>query len=294
MAAVRMANSRGGFAARVWPVTFSIVGGMGTAYGVAVASKFLAVGSVVPAATPGVGAVATQSFAKVSYKADGLGLLAKNVSAQETIDRLTAADPLRETRQIGVVGARSSATFTGSGCMDWAGGVAEGSPDEGFVAIQGNILTGADVVEAMLEAWRGTSGQALTDRLLSALLAGDAAGGDRRGRQGAALYAVDVAAGYDNCGVLVDLRVDDHAQATQELARLMDLNTLYFSGPEDVSPLEGQVAEEVRVRLGQLGYTHDDLDTALEEWAGVENYEMRLSPGGIDARVLAALRAATA
>ncbi|MEI2825391.1 MAG: DUF1028 domain-containing protein [Dermatophilaceae bacterium] len=281
-------------------MTFSIVGGMGTAYGVAVASKFLAVGSVVPAALPGVGAVATQSFAKVSYKADGLGLLAKNVPAQDVIDRLTAADPLRETRQIGIVGPRSSATFTGHDCMDWAGGVAEGSADEGFVAIQGNILTGPEVVDAMLTAWRATSSQPLPDRLLAALLAGDDAGGDKRGRQGAALYAVEVGAGYDECGVIVDLRVDDHPHASRELSRLMTLNTLYFGEPEDVSPLEGTLAEEVGARLGRLGYAADAttepaaaLDAALAEWAGVENYEMRLVPGGIDGRVLQALREAT-
>lgn len=277
-------------------MTFSIVAGAGTAYGVAVASKFLAVGSVVPAALPGVGAVATQSFAKVSYKADSLALLRAGASATDTIARITAADPLRETRQVGVVGRRDAATFTGAECHGWAGGVSGGCETDGWYAAQGNILVGPEVIAQMESAWLATSGMPLARRLLAALLAGDAAGGDRRGRQGAALYVVDVGAGYDGNDVVVDLRVDDHPRAAEELARLLDLNDLYFSGPEDVQPLEGRLAEEVAGRLARLGYGDGGAfgaPGALADWAGVENYELRLTPDGIDARVLAALRAAT-
>ncbi len=273
-------------------MTFSIVAGGGTAYGVAVASKFLAVGSVVPAAIPGVGAVATQSYAKVSYKNDALALLRAGATATDAIARVTAADPLRETRQVGVVGPRGAATFTGSECHAWAGGLTGGDEADGWYAVQGNILTGAEVVSAMEAAWLASRGMPLARRLLAALLAGDEAGGDSRGRQGAALYVVEAGAGYDGCGVVVDLRVDDHPQAAREVARLLDLNDLYFGGPEDVQPLTGPLADEVGARLSRLGHTgaiHD----ALADWAGVENYELRLTPDGIDALVLTALRRAT-
>jgi len=274
-------------------MTFSIVAGQGTAYGVAVASKFLAVGSIVPAATPGVGAVATQSFAKVSYKADSLALLRAGADATDALTRLTAADELRETRQVGIVGAQSAATFTGTECLPWAGGVSGGDDAGGRFAIQGNVLVGPEVVAAMHAAWEHTTGMPLARRLLAALRAGDDAGGDRRGRQGAALYVVDVGAGYDECGVVVDLRVDDSPTAAHDIARLLDLNDLYFGGPEDLSPLEGDLSAEVRDRLATLGYRHTEVDEALAEWAGVENYEMRLLPGQIDGKVLAALRRAT-
>ncbi len=134
--------------------------------------------------------------------------------------------------------------------------------------------------------------QPLEHRLVAALLAGDAAGGDARGRQSAALFVVAAGGGYDQSGVRADLRVDDHPQAPQELARLLDLSDLYFGGPQDVQPLTGELAAEVCERLARLGYAGAASD-ALAEWAGVENYEMRLTDEGIDARVLRALRAAT-
>lgn len=273
-------------------MTFSIVARLGDAFGVAVASKFLAVGNTVPAAQLGVGAVATQSFAKVSFKADGLALLSGGASAQQTVDRLTAADELRATRQLGVVGPADAATYTGTECLDWAGGRSGGDADSSY-AIQGNILVGPQVVEEMERAWLAGVGQRLDQRLLAALLAGDAAGGDRRGRQGAALFAVAPGAGYDGCGVLADLRVDDHPQAATELARLADLSDLYFSGPQDVQPWTPTLREEVAARLATLGYAGPDLAAALDEWAGVENYEMRLTNAGMDARVLAILREST-
>jgi uncharacterized Ntn-hydrolase superfamily protein len=274
-------------------MTFSIVAGLGPAYGVAVASKFLAVGATVPAAEPGHGAVATQALAKVSYKTDGLALLRSGADSAEAVRRLTEADPLRASRQVGVVGGHSAATFTGTECHPWAGGVAGGDDELGRYAIQGNILTGPQVLTAMQDSWLGSPGMPFARRLLAALVAGDGAGGDSRGRQSAALYVVDVGAGYDGCGVLADLRIDDHPDPVGELVRLLDLADLYFGGPEDVRPLEGELALEVAARLDRLGMGSADVAGALAAWAGIENLETRLTPDGIDGRVLAALRAAT-
>lgn len=273
-------------------MTFSIVARQGEAHGIAVASKFLAVGAVVPGARLGVGAVATQSFARVAYLDELLGRMAAGESADDALDAATALDEGRETRQVGVVGLASAATFTGSECNDWAGGVARDDGDTAY-AIQGNILTGPEVVEAMERAWHHSAGQPLARRLLAALVAGDEAGGDSRGRQSAALYAVEPGAGYDACGVLADLRVDDHADPVTELGRLLSDWEMYFGKPEDVAPLEGALADEVRDRLARVGFTGDDVATALADWAGNANYEARLSLDGIDRRVLEALRAAT-
>lgn len=272
-------------------MTFSIVARSGDAYGVAVASKFIAVGSVVPAARLGVGAIATQAMAKVSYAADGLALLLEGASAADTVVSLTSADEGREHRQLGVVSAVDQSTFTGPSCMDWAGGVSGGDADSGY-AIQGNILVSEQVVLGMERAWLDNGHLPLVPRLMQALVAGDHAGGDKRGRQSAALYAVAPGAGYDHCGVLADLRVDDHPDATQELARLQDLHDLYFGPPGTVLPLEGPLADEVRQRLVVLGRSQPDLQDALEDWAGEANFEMRMTADGIDSRVLQALREA--
>jgi len=272
-------------------MTFSIVGQVGDAFGVAVASKFPFVGAVVPEVRLGVGAVATQAMARVSYRSVALDALVAGATADDAVVACTTPDTDREHRQLGVVGVDSQSTFTGGACMDWAGGVC-GRDATGGYAIQGNILTGPDVVSEMEAAWLAAAGGSLTDRLIAALLAGDAAGGDSRGRQGAALYAVQPGAGYDHCGVLADLRVDDHADAPQELARLLRMNDLIFGAPEDVRPLEGELADEVAVRLSSLGYS-GETSTALTAWAGEANYEMRMTPDGIDAKVLQALRDAT-
>ena len=271
-------------------MTFSIVGQVGEGFGVAVASKFPFVGAVVPQARLGVGAVATQAMARVGYRTVALDALAGGASADEAVVACTSPDGDRAHRQLGVVGVDSQATYTGGSCMDWAGGVT-GREATGGYAIQGNILTGPDVVAAMEAAWRGSAGASLTDRLVEALLAGDAAGGDSRGRQGAALYAVLPGAGYDHCGVLADIRVDDHPEAPQELSRLLRLNDLVFGGPELVLPWADNAAEVGR-RLGLLGH-QGEVTQALADWAGEANYEMRLSPDGIDSKVLAALRDAT-
>ena len=272
-------------------MTFSIAGQVGDAFGVAVASKFPFVGAVVPEARTGVGAVATQAMARVSYRGSALEALAAGGDAAQAVSVCTGPDPDREHRQLGVVGTSSQASFTGSSCLPWAGGVSGRDADGGY-AIQGNILTGADVVDAMQRTWLASAGASLTDRLLAALLAGDEAGGDSRGRQGAALYAVSPGAGYDACGVLADVRVDDHPDAPRELARLVRLSDLMFGVPEDVQPLTGALGEEVADRLASLGFG-GEVGVALAAWASGANYETRLSPDGIDAKVLAALRAAT-
>ena len=280
-------------------MTFSIVATDGTAAGVAVASKFLAVGSVVPEARLGsdgdrsfvIGAAATQASAKWSYKIDAVALLEQGRDAAYAVQQVTAADTEREHRQLGVVGADSQATYTGRDCLDWAGG-RSGADDSGRYAIQGNILVGEQVVAEMERAWLERAGQPLERRLVAALLAGDAAGGNARGRQSAALLVVAAGEGYDDSGVRADLRVDDHPQAPQELARLLDLSDLYFGTAEDVRPLTGELGEEVSGRLAELGYSGPTAE-ALAMWAGVENYEMRLTPDGIDAKVLRALRDAT-
>lgn len=274
-------------------MTFSIVARHGDCYGVAVASRFLSVGAVVPGARSGVGAVATQSFARVAYIADLLSALAAGADAVTALAAATAADDLREERQVGVVGPEDAATFTGSACMPWAGGTC-GTGDDTAYAVQGNVLAGPAVVHDMEAAWLGSAGEQFTTRLLLALLAGDAAGGDARGRQSAAMYAVQPGSGYDACGVLADLRVDDHPDAPTELARIHELHTLYFGRPEGVQPLAEELGAEVRRRLDGLGFTSGSTADDLARWAGAVNLEMRLSPDGIDRRVLVELRNATA
>jgi uncharacterized Ntn-hydrolase superfamily protein len=268
-------------------MTFSIVARSadGTQWGVAVASKFLAVGAMVPAARPGVGALATQSFANLAYKTDGLHLLHRGLSAQEVVDKLTAADDLRDQRQVGIVDKDgTAATFTGAACNAWAGG----RTGDGYAA-QGNILTGPEVVDALAEAFEGNAGS-LAHRLFQSLLAADRAGGDRRGRQSAALYVVSEKGGYGGgSDVLVDVRVDDHVDPVPELGRLLDLHDLYFGkpDPDTLLPLTGDLLTEVQMRLGQLGYE------SLDAWAGVENYEERIVKDSIDPVVLEKLREAT-
>jgi uncharacterized Ntn-hydrolase superfamily protein len=277
-------------------MTFSIVAraGGGT-FGVAVASKFLAVGSVVPAAEAGVGAVATQSYANVAYRPQGLTLLRTGVDAAGVVAGLTAADPDRANRQLGVVAATGpGATFTGGQCHDWAGGEA----GDGWAA-QGNLLAGPQVVAAMRQAWLAADATLpLARRLLATLRAGDQAGGDRRGRQSAAMLVVAPGQGYGGTSdVVVDLRVDDHGDPVGELHRLFDLHTMLFDKPDPATaqPLAGPLAAEVRDLLSTVGYSAGDssaatLDEALRNWAGVENLEERLLPGRIDPLVLAHLR----
>lgn len=265
--------------------------------GVAVASKFLAVGSVVPWVRAGAGAVATQALANVGYGPRGLTLMAEGASAQDTLAALLADDPEREHRQVGLVDARGGvAAHTGSACMDWAGHVV----GEGFAA-QGNILAGAGVVEAFAEAFAAARGE-LAERLLGALQAGDTAGGDRRGRQSAALYVARAGGSYG--GTLdryIDLRVDDHPHPVQELTRLLRLHRFYLTPPreEDLLPIDEPVAREIQALLRRAGYYHgpisgawdEAIQAALSQYGGVENLEERLtSPDRIDPQVLGYLR----
>jgi len=202
------------------PATFSIVAADPESgeVGVAVASRFFAVGSVVPWARADVGAVATQSFANTSYGTRGLELLERGLSAAEAIDVLTRSDEGRPQRQIGVATATGdSATFTGERCLDWAGG----RSGPGY-AVQGNILAGEQVVAAMEHAFEQSAGKPLAERLYLALKAGDDAGGDSRGKQSAALLVVRDRGGYGGfTDRAVDIRVDDHAEPLQELGRLL-------------------------------------------------------------------------
>jgi len=265
-------------------VTFSIVAHAEGQWGVAVASKFLAVGAAVPAARWEVGAVATQAWANLAYRPQGLELLAEGRTAADVVEALTGKDDGREHRQVGVVDRYGTSTaWTGTACHAWAGH----RVGDGYTT-QGNILTGREVLDAVAETFEAASGP-LARRMAAALLAGDRAGGDRRGRQSAALLVVAEAGGYGGgSDVLVDLRIDDHQDPVVELGRLLDLHHLYFGKPERVLPLEGALADEVRDRLARLGF--DDLDA----WAGVENYEERLVDGAIDQLVLEKLREATA
>lgn len=270
-------------------MTFSIVARSadGSAHGVAVASKFLAVGAVVPAAEAAVGAIATQSYANLAYRPQGLMLLRTGALPTDVVAGLIAADPGRAQRQVGVVGKNGDgATFTGDGCHSWAGGLS----GYGF-AVQGNILTGPQVVEAMRDAWLESDPEApLARRLLAALRAGDGAGGDSRGRQSAALLVVSRGGGYGGTSdVQVDLRVDDHPDPCAELARILDIHSLLFDkpDPDKVLVLQGELALEVRQLLGA---DSSDLDAALADWAGVENLEERMVAGHIDPLVLEHLR----
>jgi len=210
--------------------TFSIVGFDPRTgdLGVAVQSKFFAVGSVVPWAKAGVGAIATQSYANVSYGPDGLELLADGKSARETVSTLTSADRNKQRRQLGIVDAKgNSASFTGSDCHDWAGHIEKPN----FCA-QGNILTGKEVVDTMASSFEQSQKQAkggLCDWLADALMAGQDAGGDSRGRQSAALLVVRKKGGYGGGNDLfIDLRVDDHKTPIAELHRLLQLHKKLF------------------------------------------------------------------
>lgn len=276
-------------------MTFSIVArsGDGRFHGVAVASKFLAAGALVPGAEAEVGALATQAHANLAYRPQGLTLLRTGLGAEDVIAGLVAADAGRASRQLGVVDAEGgAATYTGSDCHDWAGGQA----GDGWAA-QGNILAGPQVIDAIRDAWLGGSAeQRFAERLVDALRAGDQAGGDRRGRQSAGLLVVARRGGYGgNSDVVVDLRVDDHPDPVTELGRLLAVHIMLFEKPDPSTliDLTGDLATEVAGLLAAAGHapTGSDLDTALADWAGVENLEERLVPGRIDPLVLVHLRA---
>jgi len=257
-------------------------------WGVAVQSKFLAVGSVVPYAEAEIGAVATQSFANPRYGPDGLELLREGLSAERAVERLTAADEGRAERQVGIVDSEGrAATYTGEECLDWAGG----RTGPGYAA-QGNILVGEETVAALATTFEENGSLPLVQRLLECLVAAQAAGGDRRGQQSASVLVVQRDGGYAGLSdVLVDLRVDDHERPIEELLRIYGLHQLLFdaSPREDWLPLEGELRAEVSALLARLGYE------SLDAWAGVENLEERVDgDDSIDPVALEALREAGA
>jgi uncharacterized Ntn-hydrolase superfamily protein len=257
-------------------------------WGVATQSKFLAVGSVVPWAEPGTGAIATQAYANPRYGPDGLALLRQGLSAQDVVERLTTADEDRGQRQVGVVDGRGgSASFTGEACMDWAGG----STGPCFAA-QGNILVGEETVSALAATFSATEGRPLAARLLECLAAAQEAGGDRRGQQSAALLVVERDGGYAGLSdVLVDLRVDDHERPVVELARLYSMHSLLFGKTEEWIDVDDALRGELTERLRALGFD-GALADALAAWAGTENLEERLDGvERVDTVLLAELRA---
>jgi uncharacterized Ntn-hydrolase superfamily protein len=248
-------------------------------WGVAVQSKFLSVGSVVPWAEPQVGAVATQAYANPRYGPQGLEKLRAGKSAQEVVDELTQADEGRSQRQLGVVDAQGgSATFTGEECLDWAGG----RTGEGYAA-QGNILVSGETVDALAETFEGTAGERLSERLLKCLAAAQAAGGDSRGQQSASLLVVERDGGYAGLSdLLVDLRVDDHERPIEELHRIYELHKeIYEATPrEKWIDVDEALAAEMSERLAKLGY-EGELADAFARWAGTENLEERID--GVEA-----------
>ncbi|RWZ60831.1 DUF1028 domain-containing protein [Halobacillus fulvus] len=258
--------------------------------GVAVQSKFLGVGSVVPWAEAGVGAVATQALANPTYGPEGLRLLRAGHSVNETVHMLTEKDAQSSERQVGVVDASgNAATFTGDQCYEWAGGVTGK-----HYAAQGNILVNKETVTEMGKTFESAKGP-LADRLLSALHAAQEAGGDSRGKQSAALYVVKKDAGYAGLSdVLVDLRVDDHPDPIVELDRIYQLHQLYFgeTKPEDVMEITIEEKEYMKKALRQLGYVEgidssdDELFDALQTYINTENFEARAQKRGwIDRKV---------
>lgn len=265
--------------------------------GVAVASKFLAVGAVVPYAQAGVGAVATQSYANTTYGPRALSILEAGGSPEAVLEAFRRTDQDLPSRQFGLVAhTGESLTFTGEACHPWAGGRA----GPGFAA-QGNLLTGPEVVEVMVETYLAQGDLPFPERLLQALLAGDRAGGDRRGRQSAALLVVGAGKGYGGYNDrYVDLRVDDHPDPVPELFRLLSLHRLLFTRPKERRPLTLKEIRWLQEALGRVGYFRGEAtgawdeatEEALKAFLGVENLEERYAGGPeLDEETLAHLKA---
>jgi uncharacterized Ntn-hydrolase superfamily protein len=263
--------------------TFSIVGHDPVAqeWGIAVQSKFLAVGAVVPWAQAGVGAVATQSYANTAFGPEGLALMARGLTAEESLGQLVASDEGCERRQVGLVDAMGrAATFTGDECHAWAGGLT-GT----YYAAQGNILVSSATVEAMAKTFEAAKGE-LADRLVSALAAGQSAGGDRRGQQSAAVLVVRPDGGYGGHNDrYMDLRVDEDPEPIGRLQALVDLHHLFFRPPaeSEMVAIEGETAREIQRILQWAGYYDGPVSSeydavtreALTTLIGNENFEER-------------------
>ncbi|MHB8146410.1 MAG: DUF1028 domain-containing protein [Vulcanimicrobiaceae bacterium] len=285
----------------VWPSTFSVVAAdvRTGEVGVAVQSKFLSVGAIVPWVRAGVGAIATQAFANTAFGPHGLGNLESGLSPEDALAALLAGDSGRDDRQIGIVDVTGrAATFTGRSCIAWAGGIA----GEGFAA-QGNCLAGQAVVEALASAFTSARGH-LADRFVAALRAGQQAGGDKRGQQSAALVIEKPGGGYAGFNDrFVDLRIDDHLAPIEELARILELHKLYYFDPlpHEVLAIDESLGRElVRElrRVGALATPNDAFDerarSALVAFMHVENLENRVRQDGcIDRQTLEYLRGVT-
>ncbi len=280
------------------PSTFSIVAldPSNGDLGVAVESKFLSVGSVVPWAQAGVGAIATQSWANTRYGPLGLEMLHDGLSPEQAGAALVAGDDNPSQRQFGIMDAQGRGyTYTGSGCYAWAGGRRGAN-----YAAQGNILTGREVVDALAETFESAHGD-LAERMVTALAAGQAAGGDRRGQESAALLVVRARGGYGGFNDrYIDLRVDDHPKPIEELRRLLELQRLYLgkTNPDDLLAIDDNVARELQQMMARRGYSvtvtgmwDEQSKKGFREFAGVENLEERLQEGPfIDRVVLRFLR----
>ncbi|MDG5471635.1 DUF1028 domain-containing protein [Jeotgalibacillus sp. ET6] len=269
-------------------MTYSIVGfdPVEREWGVATQSKFLGVGAVVPYAVAGVGAVATQAYANTTYGPEGIAYMMNGKSAEETLKLMTEEDDDKDYRQVGIVDASgNAATFTGRNCYDWSGGIS----GKNF-AVQGNILV-PGTVEAMARSFESSEGS-LAERLLEALAAGQAAGGDSRGQQSAALLVVKEKGGYAGYNDrFIDIRVDDHVTPVDELYRIFRLHQLYFapSNKDNIVPVEGDIETKLEYQLVRLGYKKEDLTLyqALKNYLNNENFEMRKQESGyIDLDVL--------
>ncbi len=276
------------------PSTFSIVAVDPDALevGLAVQSKFPAVGSLMQFPVAGVGAVVSQSFAEVTFGPRGLDLLASGVDPEVALDQLLAADEARESRQVGIVDASGrSASFTGADCFEHAASVT----GSGY-ACQGNVLASKEVVTSMAQSFQESAG-ALPERLIGVLRAGLIAGGDRRGQQSAALLVAKPGGGYGGThDRYIDLRVDDHPGPVEELARLLDMHRFYFERPDESEVIEvgPDLGREIADRLTRVGWLDPghDLWDRLSDYMGWENLEERWAEGGrIDPKVLAYLRA---
>ncbi|MCP3741485.1 DUF1028 domain-containing protein [Rossellomorea sp. BNER] len=258
-------------------MTYSIVGHDPDTkeWGIAVQSKFIGVGAVVPFAKAGVGAVATQSYANTAYGPQALQLMEEGKTAEEAIEIITKDDPEQHLRQVGMIDALGNpATFTGEGCYNWAGGMT----GQHFAA-QGNILVDENTVKAMGETFSKSEG-ALAEKLLKALDAGQDAGGDSRGMQSAAILVVKENGGYGGFNDrFIDLRVDDHPDPIKELIRIYQLHQLYFapSKPKRVVPIQGEITQMLESELSRLGYHKENkpLNQSLKDYLHTENFEMR-------------------
>ncbi len=284
--------------------TFSIVAVDTTTgeIGVAVQSKFPNVRFMVPTVRAGVGAVATQSFARLAYGPEGIALMAEGATAEEALRISMRNDPNPAVRQVGMVDAHgNAATFTGADAFEWRGGRVGGSDaiaEAGMVAVgrgyavQGNILVSQQTVDAIAETFEASTGT-LAQRLTAALVAGGRAGGDKRGEQSAALVVHQKGAGYDGSDVVVDISVYDHPTPLAELERLVALNDLYFTDSDpanmvEVTPAIARELQEIWIARDFYdgpadGVVDAEFQRILTDYMGWENYDLRIDEvSGVD------------